>query len=180
MTDLASTLVPCEPWLVVLAACETAQAADGPAIAHELAGSGVPAVVGMRHLVDLVAVERFSREFYPAAFALVRAAVEARGGAERTLDWAAALTAPRMALGSPDPVQLTTWADPVLYVQVDELRVVVPATQDVPPERYEELRGELDVWERYESSLNLRAVDPDALTEITERVQSLRRELHGA
>jgi hypothetical protein len=43
----------------VLSACDTAEAADGPALAHDLVVGGIPAVAGMRRLVDLTDANRF-------------------------------------------------------------------------------------------------------------------------
>jgi hypothetical protein len=177
VAELVRAVTPSDPWLIVLAACETAQATDGPAMAHELVENGIPAVIGMRHLVDLVAVERFCAAFYPEAFSLVRAAVEAPGDAERTLDWASALTAPRMVLGSPDPAQGATWSDPVLYVQEDDLRVAVPQKQQLPPVDYEKLRAKLDLWENYLASQNLSLMEPAALTAVMDQITALQQQL---
>jgi hypothetical protein len=49
----------------VLSACDTAEAADGPALAHALVAGGIPAVVGMRRLVDLTDANRFCAALYP-------------------------------------------------------------------------------------------------------------------
>ncbi len=52
--DLARELQTCDPWLVVLAACQTADASAGErAFAHDLVSLGVTATIGMRRLVDL-------------------------------------------------------------------------------------------------------------------------------
>lgn len=125
---LARALEPCDPWLVVLAACETAAAANGAAIAHRLVDTGLPAVIGMRRLVDLVVMDRFCDALYPELLATVSdtmhpevatAANLGPGGGpgvdgvgpgdgaggngqgfddRRRIDWAPALTAPRNAV----------------------------------------------------------------------------------
>ena len=64
VADLVGALAKCNPWLVVLAACETAESGDGPALAHDLANSGVPAVIGMRRLVDIGDTDRFCAALY--------------------------------------------------------------------------------------------------------------------
>jgi CHAT domain len=71
----------------VLSACDTAEAADGPALAHALVAGGIPAVVGMRRLVDLTDANRFCAALYPEVLAAIRTAVAADGppGA-RTID----------------------------------------------------------------------------------------------
>lgn len=175
--DLVDAVSTCDPWLIVLAACETAAASDGTAMAHDLViEPGIPAVIGMRRLVDLTAVERFCAAFYPEALSLVRATVDGDGDAERTLDWAAALTAPRVVLGSPDPVLGDSWSDPVLYVQDDNLRIAIPPKQ-LPVDTYESLRGQLDTWEKYLASQDLSAISPAVLSEVTDRIVKLRAEL---
>ena len=122
---LVQALAPCDPWLVILAACDTADAAEGPGLAQDLVEAGVPAVIGMRRLVDLTDTDRFCAALYPELFRTIATALASHQGASArsVVDWASALTAPRVALSVPDPVQQDTWSDPVLYVQTEPLRV---------------------------------------------------------
>jgi hypothetical protein len=104
-------------------------------------------VIGMRRLVDISATDAFSREFYPEAFKVISSAVGANGPAaeppRRTIDWAQALTGPRIVMGSPDPETIDSWTDPVLYAQYGDLEVVVPAPQ-VSLEARARIQGRID------------------------------------
>jgi CHAT domain len=150
VNQLATALAPVELWLVVLAACQSAEAEnpdEGLALAHDLACGGVPAVIGMRRLVDISATDAFCREFYPEAFKVVGSAVGATapvpGPPRRTIDWAQALTGPRIVMGDPDPEIVDSWTDPVLYAQYGDLEVVVPTPQ-VSLEAGARLQGRID------------------------------------
>ena len=105
-TMLVQALEKSKPWLVVLGACSTADATDdGPALAHRIASSDiVPAVVGMRRMVDLTTMDRFCKQLYPQVLARVDATLTAGEAAD--LDWAAALTDPRIVLSGARPAQV--------------------------------------------------------------------------
>jgi hypothetical protein len=142
VSDLAMALKLCDPWLVVLAACQSAGGFDGgpgPAYAHALVNEGVAAVIGMRRLVDLSATNRFCAEFYPDVLTIVRKAVApvAPGVSvhERIIEWSEALTNARKVMSNPDPSVVDSWLDPVLYVQGDDLRLYPQAAEpEVPPD----------------------------------------------
>ncbi|WP_194288660.1 CHAT domain-containing protein [Ornithinicoccus halotolerans] len=126
VTELTRALSHSDPWLVVLAACQTADAEDpdGRPFAHELVHQGLTAAIGMRRLVDLKDTDRFCRQLYPEVLAAVAAAVTTPGRGEQIIDWAQVLTAPRRVLSDPDPATVEAWLDPVLYVQSEDLRVL--------------------------------------------------------
>jgi hypothetical protein len=173
VADLVAALRGDAPWLVVLAACESAEAAEGSALAHDIVDSGVPAVIGMRRLVDLNATNRFCAVLYPEVLATVRAAVDPGGppGA-RVIDWVGCLTGPRTALGGVDPVTVDAWSDPVLYVQADPLRVLPPSPH-LSADEYAELRAQLDLWESYLRSQDPTTASPAVLAEVGAKVQRL-------
>jgi hypothetical protein len=146
VNQLAAALLPVEPWLVVLAACQSAEAespCEGLAFAHDLACGGVPAVIGMRRLIDISATDGFCREFYPEAFKLVSGTIGAARPQGCTIDWVQALTGPRIAMGNPDPEVIDSWTDPVLYAQYGDLEVAVPAPP-VSPEARAQIQGKID------------------------------------
>lgn len=125
VADLVKALHSSDPWLMVLAACQTADAQDPHTrpFAHELVHQGLTAAIGMRRLVDLNATDRFCRRLYPDVVAAIRDAVAQPGREERVIDWAHVLTEARKVLSDPDPAKVDSWLDPVLYVQADDLRV---------------------------------------------------------
>jgi hypothetical protein len=177
--QLAQALDPCNPWLVVLAACDTAESADGPGLAQDLVEAGVPAVIGMRRLVDLSDTDRFCESLYPEILGTIAAAFAAQEGASArvVLDWACALTAPRVALSGPDPVTHDAWSDPILYVQTDPLRVYRDAAARLSPQDFVFLKAKLDVWRGQRATLDEATTDPEALAEIDARIAELEREL---
>lgn len=176
---LASALLSCDPWLVVLSACETAGATGAPALAHDLVCHGVPAAVGMRRLMDLGDTNRFCKAMYPEVLATVRDAVVSDGPPEvREIDWAASLTAPRLSLSGVDPSQTDAWSDPVLYVQDDPLRVF-PASSAPSADSFSRLRAHLAVWEEYLAALDQVTVDPGVLEYVRNRIAELRQQLPG-
>jgi hypothetical protein len=144
---VAALKTACDPWLVVLAACETAEAADlasGRALAHQMVDQGLTAVIGMRRLVDLTATNRFCAALYPEVISEVSKASQpaAQGEpAERIIDWAGRLTNPRRVMRDGDPAA-DSWLDPVLYAQNDELKVI--PSDRAAAERIAELQGTLD------------------------------------
>jgi hypothetical protein len=172
VTDLVGALEGCDPWLVVLSACETAEAADmanGRALAHAMVSDGVTAVVGMRRLVDLHDMNRFCKALYPEVIAVIRAAVTPASAGqpekERVIDWASVLTNPRKVLSGTDPSALDTWLDPVLYVQNDDMRVFPPSEQ-LSPDDYAKLQGKLDKYRGFLASQDLATAKPEAIAEV--------------
>lgn len=180
---LVEALRTCDPWLLVLAACETAESSEGPAMAHELADAGMPAVIGMRRLVDVTEADRFCAALYPELMATLEQALKPAGDAHqaanrRLIDWATALTGPRRAVAAGDPVAVDTWSDPVLYAQHDPLRVYVPtAGAAYTAEQYAELRAKLDKWVEFRKGLDP-ATTPEAfLADADARIAELRATL---
>ncbi|TPQ22490.1 CHAT domain-containing protein [Streptomyces sporangiiformans] len=177
VADLVSALLSCDPWLVVLSACETAEATDSLALAHEIVCHGIPAAVGMRRLVDLTDTNRFCEAMYPEVLAAVRGAVGPSQVPEvREIDWATSLTAPRVSMGGAHPSEADSWSDPVLYVQDDPLRVY-PGSPSLSTVDYSRLRAHLDFWEGYLATLDPLAVEPAVLEHVGARIAELRSQL---
>jgi hypothetical protein len=179
---LTVALVSIDPWLVVLGACDTAEAANGPALAHDLANGGVPAVIGMRRLVDLNDTNQFCAALYPQVLAAIKNAVAANGPAEpRTIDWAMSLTAPRVRMGGPDPSLVDAWTDPVLYVQEEPFKVAfTPASPTPNPADYAHQQGRLDVWKGYLARLDPATINPDLLEEVLRTIAAIEASLAQA
>lgn len=170
--DMARALATCDPWLVVLAACKSADAegSDGPAFAHHLVEEGVTAVIGMRRIADITVTDRFCKALYPEVLARVRAATTPAPAGEqdreRIIDWAGALTTPRQVLrDDSNAAEDETWADPVLYAQIDDLWVQAPS-QDITPAAYAELQGRLDQYRDTLVTLDRTDADPAAVAEV--------------
>jgi hypothetical protein len=172
-------------WLVVLAACKTA-AGQGPAgaengtptslpAAHSLADTGLPAVIGMREIVDLSAMNRFCRAIYPELLGIVTGAIDGDGSIERVIEWAPALTAPRRASAGDDPARELAWTHPVLYVQQEELRVdmVTPAVAS----ELKDLRGQLDTWRSLLEGLDPKTTPPGFVEHAEQQITRLLREI---
>jgi CHAT domain len=182
---LIAGLLPCNPWLIVLSACETARAGgrqDGLALAHTMVSEGIPAVIGMRRLVDLTAADRFCAEFYQEALAMVRTALTRRRPGEpdvRNLDWAEALTGPRVVMSNPDPLISDSWTDPVLYAQDDALQVFLPAPR-LSADDFASLRGRLDQFRGVLATLDPNVADPAALAEMRAQITALEHTLAQA
>jgi hypothetical protein len=186
VNDLVAALLPCNPWLVVLASCESAQAGDvheGLAAAHEMVSAGIPAVIGMRRLVDLTDTDRFCAALYPEIVDVVAQTVkppETPGqAAVRDLDWAQALTAPRVAMAGADPLQFDSWTDPVLYAQEDALQVFIAAPQ-LSSRQFALTRGRLDQFKGALASLDPATANPAMIQELTALIAQLEAELAGA
>jgi hypothetical protein len=180
VADLVQALEACDPWLVVLSACETAAASDlasGRALAHDMVGKGVTAVIGMRRLVDLTATNRFCRALYPEVLAAIRGATEPAGQdrpAERTIDWASALPRPRLVMrdgGHPDS---DSWLDPVLYVQNDKLRVLAPRQS---PEESASLQGKLEMLRKFLAAQDPSTLEPGVLAEVQQHIAETEAKL---
>jgi CHAT domain len=178
--SLLGALRSSDPWLLVLSACDTAEAADGPALAHDLAAAGLPAVVGMRRLVDLGDTNLFCKALYPEVLAAVRTAVDPNGPPTgRRIDWAASLTAPKVSMTGEDSSIVDSWTDPVLYVQDDWLEVF-PGSPALSPTDYTRLKGQLDTWERYLATLDPATTNPAVIAEVLDKIASLRVQLAQA
>ncbi len=177
LSQLSASIRQVNPWLVVLNACGTADASAGRALAHELADQGVPAVVGMRRLVDILNADRFSEALYPSVMATVRRVTDPDGppGA-RALDWAGALTAPRAALAGRDPDTEEAWGDPVLYIQQEPL-LVTPVPAQHPVGTVSEIQAHIDVWEGVVASLDPADTAPAVYAEAVQRLAELRASL---
>jgi hypothetical protein len=179
---LARALEPCDPWLVVLAACETAEASDGAAFAHSLVDAGIPAVIGMRRLVDLGATNRFCETLYPELLSIVASAVEPSeaGDGARIIDWVIALTAPRQAaIVGVDPSKVDTWSDPVLYAQQDPLRIYIAPPGGLSASQHAELRGRLDGLLLYVKGLDPVTTPPGVRADVEGQIAELRSLLPG-
>jgi hypothetical protein len=184
--DLVAALTTCDPWLVVLAACETAGAGDianGRALAHEMVEQGVTAVIGMRKLVDLTETNRFCEHLYPEVLKEIRTAIQpAAGGGqtgERTIDWAVTLTNPRKVMSDGDPTAADSWLDPVLYAQMDDLRIFPPSGQ-LSPEDYAELQGRLDKFRAFLAAQDPATLAPDVEAEVRALIADTEEKLAEA
>jgi hypothetical protein len=176
VTSLVTALEGCDPWLIVLSACETAEAAspaNGRALAHEMVSHGATAAIGMRRLVDLEDTNRFCKALYPEVLATIREAIQPGSGGqsrrERVIDWAAVLTNPRRVMGGEDPSAVDSWLDPVLYVQNDELRVFPPSAQ-FSPDDYAELQGKLDKYRGFLEAQDLATAEPQVIEDVRARI----------
>ena len=179
---IVQALAPCDPWLVVLAACDTADAAEGPGLAQDVVEAGVPAVIGMRRLVDLTDTDRFCAALYPEVLRTIAAALASHQGASARsiVDWASALTAPRVALSVPDPVQQDTWSDPVLYVQTEPLRVYWDAGDKLSPADFAQMKGELDTWRARRATFDDATTDPLVLKDFDDHIADLAQRLRAS
>ncbi|WP_331767473.1 CHAT domain-containing protein [Embleya sp. NBC_00896] len=181
LPDLVVALVPCAPWLVVLGACQTAQASETLAPAHELVSQGLPAVAGMRRLIDLNDTDRFCAALYPEVLATVRIAVA--DTREHEIDWATTFTAPRQAMAQVDPTRTDAWSDPVLYVQDSPLRIqrIDKASAPAAVRSFDMafLQGQLDTYERFRAILDAATTDLAVLTWVHARIDDLRSRLAG-
>jgi hypothetical protein len=184
--SLVTALTPGNPWLVVLSACDSAEAepGQGPALAHDIVSQGMPAVIGMRRLVDLSSTNRFCAALYPELFEVLRAAfdeTDADGEQPQVhvVDWAAALTGPRRVMGGPDPSAVDAWTDPVLYAQTQPLRIFLPSPQ-LSPAQYARLRAKIDVFEKWLANLDPATTDPALIDELRARKADLESKLTPA
>jgi hypothetical protein len=180
IVQLFAALDACRPWLVVLAACESAQAvpanADGRSIAHELVSAGVAAAIGIRQRIDVTDADRFCGALYPQILATAHRALYTPAGervqGEVLLDWASALTIPRQIMSNGDPSTDETWLDPVLYAQNDELRIFSP-TQTLGSVSYSALQGQRDKYREYLRTQDPKTTNPQVLALAHERIAEI-------
>jgi len=170
LKDLARELGACDPWLVVLAACETGQASPGGrAFAHDLVSQGVTAAIGMRRLVDLNDTDKFCRELYPGVLEAIKAAVQPDQPGEQIIEWASVLTGPRKVMSGPDPSKVDSWLDPVLYVQSEELRVYAQ-TPTMSAEDYSHLQGKLDKLRGFLATADLQTTPIAVVNDVRDKI----------
>ncbi len=184
VAELVTALEACDPWLVVLAACQTAQAGEagegsGRAFAHDLVSAGATAVIGMRRLVDLTDTDRFCDALYPGVMDTIRAAVQPEAPGEQIIEWASVLTGPRRVMGGADPSVQDSWLDPVLYVQSDDLRVF-PQTAQMSADDYSKLQGKLDKYRGWLASQDPATADPAAIAEVRGHIADIEAILSQA
>ncbi len=187
LPDFISALLPANPWLVVLASCQSAQAGaagqgrEGLAAAHEMVSSGLPAVIGMRRLVDLTDTDVFCQALYPEVIKLVQLAARPGPGGQpgiRQLDWAQVMTAPRVVMAAGTPDQVDSWTDPVLYAQEDPLLVFL-APSPAQGDRFAELRGRLDQLTGVLATQDPATANPGMIQELRERIAQAQADLAG-
>lgn len=175
---VAAALKREDHWLVVLAACETASAAAVPSIAHELVNSGFPAVIGMRRVVDLSATDAFCARMYPELLTMVAAAAaSADGSSHHRIEWAPALTAPRLAAAGSAPASEDGWSDPVLYVLQEHLLVYTPPAADSHARERADLRDRLAEYELFAKTLDPRSTPKEIIATVTKEITRLRKAL---
>ncbi len=185
VAQLVAELQGVNPWLVVLAACQTGAVGDEAGarpFAHELVHAGLTAAIGMRRLVELRDTDRFCKLLYPGVLAAIRKAVDPQGLGEQTLDWAAALTAPRQAMSGADPAGADAWTDPVLYAQSEELRVFVEggaAESTRTAEEAARLQGRLDEYRGFLERQDRAHTDPALVAQLEAAIAQMQRELGG-
>jgi glutathione S-transferase len=180
VADVVKALAKCNPWLVVLAACQSAEATDGFALAHALAERGIPAVIGMRRLVDIADTDRFCAALYPQVIRTISDALRPnRAEVLRELDWAAALTGPRKALSGDNPALLDSWSDPVLYVQRDALKVYREGNAPMTLVEFNEVKAELDQWNAFRATLDPDTTPTEVIQGADARIAALRAQLSG-
>jgi hypothetical protein len=181
--QLAAAVLPGDPWLIVLSACDTAEATsgeDGPALANNVVSAGVPAVIGMRRLVDLSAANQFCEALYPELLAVVATVLTPAPRPEvRVVDWAAALTNPRRVLGGADPSLGDAWTDPVLYVQDEVLQVFLPSAR-LGPDEFAKLSAKIDTFRRLRGRLDPLTTDPAVIADLDARITELEDDLAQA
>jgi CHAT domain len=115
------------PWLTTLNCCEGAAPGEQTvSLASGLVRTGLPAVVGMRRVIDVGMTHGFCTALYRAVLARL-AAVAANGRIPAPLSWPEVLFEPRRGLcagfGAPGVVacRQKEWTMPVLYVASPDL-----------------------------------------------------------
>jgi hypothetical protein len=186
VAELVGALLPVDPWLVVLSACETADATapETEPIAHEMVSGGIPAAIGMRRLVDLTDANRFCQALYPEVLAVVRRALAvdappAQRRAVHTIEWAPALCAPRRVMGGADPSKVDSWTDPVLYVQYGPLGIFQPSDR-LSAADYAAMRAKIDTFEKFLLTLDPATTAPGVIAEVRMLIDALNATLAQA
>jgi hypothetical protein len=175
--QFAQAVLDCDPWLVVLSACESAAGSSGPALANRVVSEGVPAVIGMRRLVDLSTMDKFCQELYPEISKLVVATLADAGESEvRILEWASVLTTPRQVLSGADPNAADAWSDPVLYCQEREVQIFLPSAA-LSPHDFAGLSARRDTFVEIRKRLDPQHTPPEFLADIDTRIAILDAQL---
>jgi len=173
VNDVARALGAHESWLVVLAACDSANARTGQSLARALVDAGAPAVIGMRKITDLSATDLLVDKLYPQLFRLVKTASEEDTN-DRGLEWAPALTAARQAAAA--GVNLSrdlAWSESILYVQDDVLRFSLDSGAKLSPEEIAELRAEKEEWEAFLGRLDPATAPRNLLHDVKAKIQEI-------
>jgi hypothetical protein len=162
-----------EPWLVVLAACESANSRDTQSLTRALVESGAPAVIGMRRIVDLSAIDAFCGDVYPELLRIVREAVSPDKPATY-LEWAPALTVARQNAAQRAAAADESWADAVIYLQDEHLEFVM-ASADA--EQIAELEGELAQYRVFLGRSDLKSFPEGLVEEARQKMADIRAKL---
>jgi hypothetical protein len=166
-------------WLVVLNACRGADAsAQVESLAYALVcNEDIPAVIGMRDLIDSADANRFTKAFYGAAAERL-AQVTSHGNAI-SFPWHEMLHYPRVALrdkhAGPEVASAHgEWTLPILYVRDVEMpvRFAVPAVPVAPEERVR-LATERKVLLAALDAGMLAAAPPEVSAALQARIQEL-------
>ena len=161
-------------WLVTLDACEGASPAEGVhSFAYTLVEIGVPAVVGMREVIDFTDANVFCRAFYTSA--LTGLAHALLPGTQVEVDWAQYLAPAREALCAriPGPAGATaskqkSWTLPVLYRRGEDLVVRTPRVdRGLDEDERERVMAELQVYRRVLAGLH-----PDSPVEVRQQLKA--------
>ncbi|MET9630329.1 CHAT domain-containing protein [Lentzea sp. NPDC006480] len=157
------------PWLVMLNCCEGATPGhQAVSLASGLARAGMPAVIGMRRMIDKTVADQFCADLYRVALAEL-ARISPRGRQVSTLDWAAVLHEPRRRLsamhGTPADVagRQKEWTMPVLYLSTPRLELRGAPTTDISDARAKEEIITLSVFESLLASRNIPQESADSL-----------------
>lgn len=182
--QLLSSLTESSCWMTVLNACSSADAnadvgVETSALAHALASEGVPAVVGMRRLVDASVTNDFCANLYPRIVAGLADAIDVPFGTEAMIDWATVLTDARVSLAQNDPVARDVWTDPVMYTQRPPFRFVVAQSPEAAADVVE-LQAQLDLFERAFAQLEESGASFELLDEVSVRIANLEDQLADA
>jgi hypothetical protein len=171
--QLAAAVLDSDPWLVVLSACESAAGGSGPALANHVVSQGVPAVIGMRRLVNLSTMDKFCQALYPEIAKLLMATLATAGESEvRVLEWASVLTGPRQVLSGNDPNAADVWSDPVLYCQERELQIFLPSAA-LSPHDFAGLSARRDTFAEVRKRLDPQHTPPEVLADIDAHIADL-------
>ncbi|MBS9375357.1 CHAT domain-containing protein [Rhodococcus sp. B50] len=181
-SDLVRELAACNPWLIVLVACESAGVGEGPALAQDLTARNIPAVIGMRRLLDISEADSFCSALYPELLRVIRDSLNSSGnGRVHTIDWVTALTVPRRVLSGADPEGMGTWSDPVLYAQAEQLRIyhAEPAASEARIGELVTAKEELTTWREFRNLMEASDAPEELLDKVNSTVRRLERTLEA-